>query len=211
MNTVEHNNSTSAREPRASSIATLGDLINFIDATESIPASQKPYLRSALNRARVLLGHGLADVRADLKAILRALDRLSPAMAGMTPQSWANFKSRVRSALRHAAPYAPAHSSTRLDGEWAALEARLQVRERRKLSRFFRFSQGMGWLPGEIGEQHVNRFEEYLEHEAMRPDFQKVMRATRRAWNRDTIAGWPDRRLAPPEPKHISYWVPWSS
>ena len=214
MTAVEHNNAASGlpvAEPRSSTIVTLGDLIRFIDASDSVPASQKRYLRSALNRAGVLLGNGLADVRADPKDVLRRLDQLSPAMVDMTSRSWANAKSRVRSALRHAAPYlAPARSSTRLTGEWAALEARLELREQRQLSRFCRYAQGMAWLPGEIGEEHVQRFEQYLEHEAMRPDFEKVIRATRRAWNRavDTVPGWPKQRLAPPESRHVPYWVP---
>jgi hypothetical protein len=214
MTMLEHNNATSGPpvgEPRAPKILALKGLISFIDAGASIPASQKRYLRSALNRAHVLAANGLADIRADPKDLLRRLDRLSPAMAGMTPRSWTNLKSRVRSALRHAAPYlAPARSSTRLTGEWAALEARLQVREQRQLSPFLRFLQGMGRAPGEIGEEDVDRFEAYLEHEVIRADFQKVIRATRRVWNRaaDSIPGWPDRRLAPPDSRHIPYWLP---
>lgn len=148
MTMLEHNNVTSGPpvgEPRA--IVTLGDLISFVNASESVPVSQKRYVRSALNRARVLLANGLTDVRADPKEVLRRLDRLSPAMAGMSPGSWANLKTRVRSALRHAAPYlAPARSSTRLTGELAALEAKLQVREQRQLSPFLRFIQGMGYI-----------------------------------------------------------------
>ena len=104
-------------------ISTLGELIQFIE--EGTPASQKPYLRSALNRAKIILGNGAEDIRLDPKALLRRLDQLSPAMAGMSPRSFANFKSRVRSALRHAAPHlAPARSHTKLTG---AFVVRLSV------------------------------------------------------------------------------------
>jgi hypothetical protein len=88
MNTGDHNNATStppASEQGAVKVTTLSELIAVTDASDPIPVSQKRYLRSALNRAKVLLCHGLADVKADPKEILRQLDRLSPAMAGMTP------------------------------------------------------------------------------------------------------------------------------
>jgi integrase len=213
MTVVEHNNATSGlpvSAPRASTIVTLGDLISFINASNSIPASQKRYLRSALNRARVLLGNGLADVRADPEDVLRRLDQLSPAMVGMTPQSWANLKSRVRSALRHAAPrLAPARSRIRLEGEWAVLAAASPRRERCQLSRLFRFAHGMGWQPGDIGEPQLEQFEAYLEDAAMHADSVHVVRLTRRAWNRcvDTVPGWPKRRLAAPARRGTPYYL----
>src|SRR5680860_96336 len=108
MNTDVHNQpdfSVARAVAGPLTIATLGDLITFVDGSGEIPALRKPHLRSALNRARALLGNGLADVRADPRDVLRQLDRLSPAMAGMAPQSYANLKSRVRSVFRLAAPH----------------------------------------------------------------------------------------------------------
>lgn len=151
--------------------------------------------------ARGMLGNGHADVRADPKDVLRRLDQLSPAIADMNSQSWANLKSRVRSALRYAAPYlAPAHSRTKLEAEWAALAAAAARRERCQLSRLFRFAQDKGWLPGDIGEPQFEQYEHHLEHQAIHSDSVHVARTTKRAWNRcvDTVPGWPQRRLEAP-------------
>ena len=181
---------TAADQSQTAMIQTLSDLSSFIDASEEIPASRKRYLRWALNRARALLGNGLADVRADPETVLRRLEQFSPAMAGLAPQSYANLKSRVREAFRHAAPQlALARSHTKLSGDWAALEGRLQVREQRQLSRFLRFAQGTGRTPDEVDDGVIDEFGRYLEDEAMRFDHAKLIRATRRAWNRaaDTI------------------------
>ena len=174
---------TTADQSQTAMIETLSELSTFIDASEEIPVSRKRYLRSALNRAEVLAGNGLAEVRADPKSVLRQLERLSPAMAGLAPQSYANLKSRVREAFRHAAPQlALARSHTKLSGDWAALEGRLQVREQRQLSRFLRFAQGTGRTPDEVDDGVIDEFGRYLEDEAMRSDHAKVVRATRRAW-----------------------------
>jgi integrase len=191
-------------------IRTLNELIRFINDSETVPTSQKRYLRSAVNRAKVLVVNGAEDVRLDPKTLLRQLDQISPAMADMLPQSYANLKSRVRQALRLVQPHlAPARSHRKLKGEWAAREALLSQRDKPLLSRCLRFFQGMGWLPDEIGEEHILRFAEYLEHEVMLAGHEKVVRDTRRAWNRavDTVPGWPQQRLAPPRSKRSPYWL----
>ena len=72
-----------------------------------------------------------------------------------------------------------------------------------------RFAQAMGWAPDEIGDEHMERFAEYLEHEAMLDKADAVARATRYAWNAavDTVSGWPVRRVAPPPCKRTPYWL----
>jgi integrase len=73
-----------------------------------------------------------------------------------------------------------------------------------------RFGQSMGWVPKEVGDEQVEIFQAYLQHEAMIDKVDDVVRATRRTWNRaaDTIPGWPQRRLSPPTLKREPYWVP---
>jgi hypothetical protein len=164
----------------------------------------------AVHRTIALLGNGLPDATADRKVILRQLAQISPAMAGLSRQSFANLKSLMRGAFRRFAPdLAPARSRTRLGPEWAGLETLLPVRERRELSRIMRFAQAMAWRPHELDEERMQQFEYYLEHEAMLDQPDDVIRATRYAWNRaaDTVPGWPQQRLAPPPRKRTSYWL----
>lgn len=159
-----------------------------------------------MRRTISLLGNGLPDVMADRKLVLRQLAEVSPAMAGLSRQSFANLKSLLRASYREVgSDLAPAHSRVRLGQEWAALEALLPVREQRALSRLMRFAQAMGWRPHEIGEDHVQRLDDHLEHEAMLARSETVIRATRCAWNR--VQGWPQQRLVPPPPKRSSYWL----
>jgi hypothetical protein len=194
-------------------IRTLGDMASSIAASD-IPAARKRTMLWAVHRTIGIVGNGLADVTADRKTVLRQLAQISPAMAGLSRQSFANLKSLMRGAFHRFAPdLAPARSRTRLGPEWAALEALLPEREQRNLSRVMRFSQAMGWRPAEFDEDRMQRFEHYLEHEAMLDRPQGVIRATRYAWNRavDTVPGWPQQRLEPPPRKRTSYWRPSSS
>lgn len=41
-----------------------------------------------------------------------------------------------------------------------------------------RFAQAMGWAPHEIGEEHLERFAEYLKNEAILDKADAVVRAT---------------------------------
>ena len=207
MITDGHHNTASGQLVDVPMIRTLGDMASSIAASD-IPAARKRTTLWAVHRAIGILGNGLPDVTADRKVVLRQLAEISPAMAGLSRQSFANLKSLMRSAFRRLAPdLAPARSRTRLGPEWAALEALLPVRERCELSRIIRFSQAMGWRPYEVGEEQL---EYYLEHEAMLYRPESVIRATRHAWNRvvDTVPGWPQQRLEPPPRKRTSYWLP---
>jgi hypothetical protein len=191
-------------------ITTLDDLSSFIDESETVPAAQKPHLRSAMNRMRTLVCDGLSDTRADRRVVLRRLDLISPVTANMTPQSFANLKSRVRAAYRYAAPdLAPARSHVRLKGEWKAREALLPVREQRQLSRLLRFAQAMGWRPQDIDDERMETYGDYLRNEVMLTKAESVIRGTRGAWNRavDTVPGWSQRRVSLPPPKRQPYWL----
>jgi integrase len=209
MNTNVVHNTTCTPVQEAGTIVTLGGMREAIEAGD-IPTARKKYLIWALNRTIALTGNGVADVRADPRTVLRQLDQLSPAMAGLSPRAFANLKSLVRTAFRlFASRLAPARSKIKLKGRWAELEALLPLRLKRNLSRLTRFAQAMGWAPDEIDEEHLDRFAEYLEHEAMLDKAVAVVRATRLSWNAavDGVQGWPVRRVAPPPSKRTPYWL----
>lgn len=200
--TVEH----------AGEVTTFGDLIGFIAECPQVPIDRRPYIISALNRVRRLLSNGAADLSADPKVVLTRLERLSPAMAGMTPQSFANLKSRVRGAFRIALPkLVSARSTVRLSGTWAKVDKQLLLPDRRLLSRFFRFAQARGCEPQEVGSDHLEAFSHYLSEDVVLPRFETVVRSTARAWNR-AVEAVPTANLKPlpvPPPKRKPYWVRW--
>ena len=122
MNTCVDHNPTCGPSAEAEAIVTLGDMPETIELSETIPERRKKYLCWALSRTITLIGNGVADVRADPKTVLRQLDQLSPAMAGLSPRSFANLKTLVRAAFRLCARrLAPARSRIELKGAWAAL------------------------------------------------------------------------------------------
>jgi integrase len=191
-------------------IRVLSDLVRFLAVSPLVADKQRPFLVSAVKRCCDLIGKGASDIPADPKIILRELDQLSPAVAGMQPQSFANMKSRVRQALRLAEPQlALARLRIRLTGAWGALDSLLPLQLSRKLSRFLRFAQVSGWSPEEIGDGHLDRFEAYLRDQVMLDVHAGIARRTARAWNQaaDAVEGWPGRKLTVPPSKRTPYWI----
>ena len=117
MITDGHHNTASGQLVDVPMIRTLGDMASSIAASD-IPAARKRTTLWAVHRAIGILGNGLPDVTADRKVVLRQLAEISPAMAGLSRQSFANLKSLMRSVFRRLAPdLAPARSRTKLAGD----------------------------------------------------------------------------------------------
>ncbi|OQM76241.1 site-specific integrase [Manganibacter manganicus] len=193
-------------------IATLGDLHRFIDRCD-LTVGRKAEIRSAIKRMDELVGHGGLDLAADPVKIFAALEKFSPAMAGISAGSFANLKSRLRAAFKLASPHLKSTRSIRLDGEWLSLHKQLPMREQRQLSRFLRFCYAAGWEPDEISDAHMERFAAHLREEAMVAYWKNTVRDTIRAWNRaaaqrEQLAL---QNLTPPAPKRKSYWLDVSS
>ena len=64
-----------------------------------------------------------------------------------------------------------------------------------------------------IGNEHMERFGDYLKHEAILDKADEVIRVARYAWNRavDTVPGWPVRRVARPRPGVRHTGCAWTS
>lgn len=204
MITIAHNKNISP----SVAIATLGDLHRFIETCD-LPAGRKAQIRSAIKRTDELVGHGALDLAANPAKLLAALDRYSPAMAGMSEGGFANLKSRLRAAFKLARPHLTSTRHVRLEGEWLRLHEQLAMGEQRALSRFLRFAFATGWQPGEIGDDHVECFARHLRNEAMTASWEKVVRETIRAWNRiaprHPVPGL--QPLTPPARTRTPYWI----
>lgn len=188
----------------------LTDLRARIEASDMSPQTIRE-LRSALVTAARLLGHDCLDVPADGPKIMAQIEGLSPAVAGMASQSFANFKSRLRRAFRLGTRVVrPGHKRGPLKGAWGDLYAPLDMRTQRMLSRFFHFADELGWAPEDISDVHIECFRRYLEEEALIQRGEDVIRATIRAWNRlpeELALG----KLTPPPMKRTPYWRPLDS
>ena len=86
MHTNNHNNSQFEQKNHLPNIGDMREALLKCD----MPDEEIAFMRSALKRVDELVGHGTLDTPANERLVFERLDRLSPAMTGMTEQSFAN-------------------------------------------------------------------------------------------------------------------------
>jgi integrase len=203
-----HGNAHNYSHTTFHSIATLGDLRDFI-LTCDLKPEKKNQIRSAIKRVDELVGHGALDLPADPQIVFSRLEGISPAMAGVEAGSFANTLTRLRTAFRLAASrLGSLRSRAPLKGHWRTLQETLDDKSKRMLSRLFHFAARQGWQPADMTDAHIERFASHLREEAMVMKWEATVRQTIRAWNRLAASG--HGALSPltlPAPKRTSYWI----
>lgn len=204
MNANDHNNGNYEQKK---SLLTLEHLREYLLECD-LPTSEIALLRSAIKRVDEIIGHGLLDVAANQRVIFERLEHVSPAMAGMSDQSFANLKSRLRKAFRIAKGrlFNP-RSRYPLTGDWGALQASLDTNMQRATSRLFHFASGQGVLPRHMSDAVIERFEAHLRDEAMIGDWLGTLRSSIKAWNKVAASQDELPKLTPPQPRRTSYWI----
>ncbi len=189
---------------------TLRDMIEDIMQSD-LPPARKSSIKSAITRAAKLAADGTLDQAADLQVLLTALARYSPAMLGLTPDSYSNQKSLVRTAFKLTGTEALTVRFVKLDPAWQAYSDTLSRKHRLALSRFMRFCTYEFYAPDEIRDGHIDRYRAFLTQAGLPPDsIKNITRGTINAWNRqgETQPHPGFQPLSPLPRKRESYWIP---
>lgn len=181
---------------------TLAQVHHRLSDVTELSARKRSDLRSALNVIGRALGRPLETIPASPKMLRDMLDKVGPAAAGLNPQSWANTRSRLNTALRlTGVEVMGGRRIAALTPDWQQLQNRLpDPYFRLALSRFASFCSARGIKPGEVQADTFERFQSSVELQSLRRRPQDGYRETVKAWNRARreIAGWPDVAVAVP-------------
>jgi len=178
--------------PRDSAkITTLADLIELIEADESLTDRQRKDWRSAIRSLGKHTGKGLG--------LVATPHHLPPALKGGPPQgcapkTWANIRSGVSAALKHYGLVVHGASKTPTGLAWAPLRDTLpSPRFDRGLSRFLTWAIKAGLQPDDMTIGSFERFYNYLVYQTLCPRPEKVFRDTCQLWSRAvaSVPGWP--------------------
>lgn len=174
-----------------------------------MPKAKKGPMLSAIRTVGTFVG-GL-DTQANPRVIFEKLEALTPELAGMSKGSLANVRSRMRSAFRMFQTENRSRAGRRkLQPQWEALKPLLDEGERRQIGRFLRFGSDRDFIPADICEAHIDRFETYLHEVEMVVKWRSVVTNTIIIWNRLRETGArPDLKpLANRYRKREPYWIP---
>jgi hypothetical protein len=190
-------------------VVTLRDIFERI-AVSKLAATRKAELRSAIRTADRLVAHGALDHPADLKEVLARLARVSPAMAGLSPASLNNLRSRIRAAFKLVKSELVSVGSTKLSPSWQAFDERLDRKQHTIMSRFMRFCTLQGLAPEDIQDAHLDQYRGFLERACgFAEQVDQILRGTIRTWNAacGLPAGSSSGLLTLPPPRRTSYWI----
>jgi site-specific recombinase XerD len=131
-------------------------------------------------------------------------------MAGMAPQTFANWKSLLRRAFKVAGlSIQPGRNRGPLPDVWEKVLAMIpDAWDRRRLGRFAHFAAQQGWRPEDITTEHMLRFLVMLANEALNGNERGGYLQACTTWNKlvGTVPGWPGKAVAI-APKRDPYMV----
>jgi integrase len=130
------------------------------------------------------------------------LKTFSPARHGLTPKSWSNLRSEMRTVFRrYGVPVAPRPRPADLDPAWAVLRERAtaDVRFSRGLSALFYYASRRGIAPEAVDDAAMAGFCRHLVDESDETEPHRKFQILVALWNKavDQVPGWPPRRLTP--------------
>jgi len=189
------------------SIPTCADVIERIGILTDLPLRRRYDLSSAVRRFCRAQNSPPHDVRADPAELRHRLAQMSPITIGLSPGGFRNLKSLLGRALIAAeVTSVPRRSRTPLAPEWRQLLARIADRHQRySLSHLGRYCSARGRLPADIDDDLVAGYGRDLVAKSLLERPKQAYRNACLAWNMavDTIAGWPQQRLAVPNHRRI--------
>ena len=199
---MKHREPQSGSERTAiSSSPTLADVLSRLSVEETVSATRRRDLMSAVRSMGRIVSTPLEQVPASPRLIRERLKGLEPAEVGLSAKRFANIKSDALSALRLVGAVDVSVSrSLPMTPEWERLWRAINNEQRRwKLSRFFRYCSEHAIPPEAVDDTVLSSFHKSIEDLSFTKDPDGHLCGVIWAWNRcrEEIPDWPSQRLAP--------------
>jgi len=173
------------------------DIVQTISTRPELSSNRRRDIISAVKRIAGLMSPAGLDGPADLAEINLRLSTMTPAMAMMQKQTFANMKSLVRAAFKLTGrPVEPGKRITAFPPEWvAALSLVSDSWACRRLKRFAHFAAGQGWQPSEVKTEHMLGFLNMLETNSLQRSPRTTYHRLCKTWNdlAENLSNWPGK------------------
>lgn len=184
-------------------ITSLADALAVATARSLFGPARLRDVRSAVERIAKMLGRPAAELPAQPEGLRPLLLTILPARHGISRKSLANIRADL-GALLAALDLAERLGRTDVDlwPVWQRLVESVSLSvQRASLRAFARWAQGEGYGPAEIDEAVIEKFRTWRRTRTLDLHVNTSVGAVRRIWNNAvrTVPGWPQRRLAAPK------------
>jgi integrase len=169
--------------PKSALPKTLADVIATLQTNNTLSATRRRDLRSAVNRVATLLACGPSDIELDLGAISARLAAISPLAAGMTAKTLANVRSDFLAAVK-ATGLMPVTMAAALTPSWANLFRRRTGRRAHiGLTRLARYASARQIEPRQINDEVMANFIADVRQRSLHRNPKKLQRQVTLIWN----------------------------
>lgn len=179
----------------------FGALLQRIEAAD-LPPIRKRDLASALRRVAEAINVPVEHCFAHTPWLQPRISSVSPAALGVSPKTWSNLLSDLRSAIALLDQAKPRVNRRKdLTPDWRSLFEELvegdRTHVRFAISGFVFFLSRSGVPPAEVSNEHALAYRDALVATQLRKDPEETYRKAVLGWNRAsaTHAFWPQQRL----------------
>ncbi len=183
----------------ASEPLTAAKAVAIIPSWDDLTISRRRTLCSAVRTIGRALGLPLDAITMDPEQLIRTLESVAGATAGLQPNSLRTYKNSLSYVMRRL-DLLPSNRPE-LTAPWQALYDSVQDRSiRTGLRHFLVFVSSRGLLPDQVSPETVVVYHDHLLNQLLRRKPDKHVRRVVRIWNDaiDEVGGWPPTRLAMP-------------
>jgi integrase len=200
------------RRPELTFAGTFADLIRAIDGDDTLSATRRRDLKSAIRTFSGKLNLIISEAPASMDYVRKQIDGVHPKQLGIKAKRWQNILSDLRFAINRYGPK-PIHRMRTADlpEPWCSLSDLLPAPGLRYgLSRLIKFCALSGIMPGEVDATTIDAFSTWLADHTSSPQPPRKAREAAKSWNKavETIPDWPGRRveLAPARDAYCLAW-----
>ena len=173
-----------APHPQTTAPATLQHVLDRLAGNGSLSPTRKRDLCSAIACVARLMGQPPAATLLDLADIRRALDRMVPARAQISPKRWANLRSDLANAIDASGLRRMLKTAgLDLNDDWSQLLAPADHRIRHGLSRLGRWASLHGIRPVDVDATTIDRFMAQLGEATLIRNLWQLRGSVTKAWN----------------------------
>lgn len=182
----------------------FADLLQRLE-TAGLSPTRKRDFASALRRVAEAIDAPLNQCFAHAHWLQPRISAVSPAALGISPKTWSNVLSDLRSAIATLDQAKPRFNRRKdLTSEWRHLFEELVEADEKfvrfSVSGFVFFLSRMGIPPAEVSSEHALAYRDSLVATQLRKDPEETYRKAILGWNRSAAAHpfWPQQRLSAP-------------
>jgi integrase len=185
----------------SSSLKTLRDILNIVEAHTGISEARRREIRSALRVLARCIGRPPEDIVVQPpSALQKQIAQVNHLQAGLKRNRWHNVRTLTLVALRlSGAPVMPSRvKRSNFSEEWSRLRQSCgSLYYLIGLSRFMNFCSHRGISPAEVCANTFHDFQHQLEADSIVRNPSQLYRTTCRLWGyaSETVEGWPQVRV----------------